>query len=376
MNKTTKKPGKRLSAENIATGKRLLKYIMDLYKYRFIMVFICILLSAVASISVSLSLKYLLDDYIIPLIGQKSPNYTELYRALTVLGCIFLVGVIATFTYTRMMVYIGQGVLKKVRDDMFEHMQTLPIRYFDQNTNGSIMSLYTNDTDTLRQMISQAIPQALMSFFTIVVTFISMLVLSPLLTVLAVLIIGVLISATKAIGANSGKYFIRQQMALADVTGFIEERMNGQRVIKVFNHEEISEKEFDELNDALFECAANANKYANMMGPVIGNIGNLQFVLTAVLGGLLSVTGVGGITSSLQRALPSHSCRLHSSSIPSSWLLQEQNVSLSSLTKNRNRIPVLSHWSMQKKMRMERLLNAQNVPVCGHGKSLLTKMVL
>lgn len=179
---------------------------------------------------------------------------------------------------------------------MFEHMQTLPIRYFDQNTNGSIMSLYTNDTDTLRQMISQAIPQALMSFFTIVVTFISMLVLSPLLTVLAVLIIGVLISATKAIGANSGKYFIRQQMALADVTGFIEERMNGQRVIKVFNHEEISEKEFDELNDALFECAANANKYANMMGPVIGNIGNLQFVLTAVLGGLLSVTGVGGIT--------------------------------------------------------------------------------
>ena len=291
MNKTTKKPGKRLSAENIATGKRLLKYIMDLYKYRFIMVFICILLSAVASISVSLSLKYLLDDYIIPLIGQKSPNYTELYRALTVLGCIFLIGVIATFTYTRMMVYIGQGVLKKVRDDMFEHMQTLPIRYFDQNTNGSIMSLYTNDTDTLRQMISQAIPQALMSFFTIVVTFISMLVLSPLLTVLAVLIIGGLISAT-----NSGKYFIRQQMALADVTGFIEERMNGQRVIKVFNHEEISEKEFDELNDALFECAANANKYANMMGPVIGNIGNLQFVLTAVLGGLLSVTGVGGIT--------------------------------------------------------------------------------
>ena len=137
MNKTTKKPGKRLSAENIATGKRLLKYIMDLYKYRFIMVFICILLSAVASISVSLSLKYLLDDFIIPLIGQKSPNYTELYQALMVLGAIFLIGVIATFTYTRMMVYIGQGVLKKVRDDMFEHMQTLPIRYFDQNTNGS-----------------------------------------------------------------------------------------------------------------------------------------------------------------------------------------------------------------------------------------------
>ena len=291
---SSKKP--QISKNTAQTAKRLLKYVTETYKLRFFLVFICIFISSGASISVSLSLKFLLDDFIIPLIGQQTPDFAGLYRALGTLACIFVAGVLATFTYTRLMVYIGQGVLKRIRDDMFEHMQTLPIRYFDQNTNGSIMSLYTNDTDTLRQMISQAIPQALMSFFTIVVTFISMLVLSPLLTVLAVLIIGVLISATKAIGANSGKYFIRQQMALADVTGFIEERMNGQRVIKVFNHEEISEKEFDELNDALFECAANANKYANMMGPVIGNIGNLQFVLTAVLGGLLSVTGVGGIT--------------------------------------------------------------------------------
>ena len=193
---------------------------MDLYKYRFIMVFICILLSAVASISVSLSLKYLLDDFIIPLIGQKNPNYTELYQALMVLGTIFLIGVIATFTYTRMMVYIGQGVLKKCATICLSTCRHCRSATFDQNTNGSIMSLYTNDTDTLRQMISQAIPQALMSFFTIVVTFISMLVLSPLLTVLAVLIIGVLISATKAIGANRMEnIFIRQQMALADVTG-------------------------------------------------------------------------------------------------------------------------------------------------------------
>lgn len=152
-----KKP--KLSKYYIATAKRLLKYVTETYKARFILVFVCIFLSAVASISVSLSLKYMLDDFILPLIGQKSPDYTEFYRALAVLGCIFIVGVIATFIYTRMMVYIGQGVLKRVRDDMFEHMQTLPIRYFDQNTNGSIMSLYTNDTDTLRQMISQAIPQ-------------------------------------------------------------------------------------------------------------------------------------------------------------------------------------------------------------------------
>ncbi len=286
----------KVSKENLQTAKRLLKYVTGTYKVRFVIVFICILLSSIASISVSLSLKFLIDDFISPLIGQKDPNFAELYRALAVLGSIFLMGVIATFTYTRLMVYIGQGVLKKVRDDMFEHMQTLPIRYFDQNTNGSIMSLYTNDTDTLRQMISESIPQALMSFFTIIVTFISMLILSPLLTILAVLIIGLMIFVTKKIGGNSGKYFVRQQKSLADVTGFVEERMNGQRVVKVFNHERKSEEEFDKLNEALFESAAQANTFANMMGPVIGNIGNLQFVLVSVLGGFLSIMGIGGIT--------------------------------------------------------------------------------
>ena len=286
----------KVTKENLQTAKRLLKYVTGAYKVRFVIVFICILLSSIASISVSLSLKFLIDDFISPLIGQKDPNFAELYRALAVLGSIFLMGVIATFTYTRLMVYIGQGVLKKVRDDMFEHMQTLPIRYFDQNTNGSIMSLYTNDTDTLRQMISQSIPQALMSFFTIIVTFISMLILSPLLTILAVLIIGLMIFVTKKIGGNSGKYFVRQQKSLADVTGFVEERMNGQRVVKVFNHERKSEEEFDKLNEALFESAAQANTFANMMGPVIGNIGNLQFVLVSVLGGFLSIMGSGGIT--------------------------------------------------------------------------------
>lgn len=286
----------KVSKENLQTAKRLLKYVTGTYKVWFVIVFICILLSSIASISVSLSLKFLIDDFISPLIGQKDPNFAELYRALAVLGSIFLMGVIATFTYTRLMVYIGQGVLKKVRDDMFEHMQTLPIRYFDQNTNGSIMSLYTNDTDTLRQMISQSIPQALMSFFTIIVTFISMLILSPLLTILAVLIIGLMIFVTKKIGGNSGKYFVRQQKSLADVTGFVEERMNGQRVVKVFNHERKSEEEFDKLNEALFESAAQANTFANMMGPVIGNIGNLQFVLVSVLGGFLSIMGIGGIT--------------------------------------------------------------------------------
>ena len=194
------------------------------------------------------------------------------------------------------MVTIGQGVLKRVRDEMFEHMQTLPIRYFDQNTNGSIMSLYTNDTDTLRQMINQSIPQVLMSALMIVVTFIAMLVLSPILTVLAILVIILMIAVSRFIGGNSGKYFIRQQLDLANITGFVEERMNGQRVVKVFNHEKKSEEEFDALNEKLFESAANAHTFASIMGPIIGNIGNLQFVLTAVLGGFLSIMGIGNIT--------------------------------------------------------------------------------
>lgn len=280
----------------IETAKRLLGYVTSTYKVQFILVLICILISSVASISVSLSLRFLLDDFIIPLIGKKNPDYSELYMALTVLACIFMAGVLASFLYTRLMVVIGQGVLKRVRDEMFEHMQKLPIRYFDQNTNGSIMSLYTNDTDTLRQMINQSIPQVLMSAFTIVVTFIAMVALSPILTLLAVLVIVVMILVAKFIGGNSGKYFIRQQLDLANITGFVEERMNGQRVVKVFNHERKSEQEFDVLNEKLYESAANAHTFASIMGPVIGNIGNLQFVLTAVLGGFLSVMGIGNIT--------------------------------------------------------------------------------
>ena len=297
MSKEAGRGGKpKVTKNTIRTAKRLLGYVTGTYKVQFVCVLICILVSSVASISVSLSLKYLLDDFIIPLIGHRDPDFSELYTALTVLGSIFLCGVLATFCYTRLMVVIGQGVLKRVRDEMFEHMQTLPIRYFDQNTNGSIMSLYTNDTDTLRQMINQSIPQVLMSALMIVVTFISMLVLSPILTVLAVLVILLMIAVSRFIGGNSGKYFIRQQLDLANITGFVEERMNGQRVVKVFNHEKKSEEEFDVLNEKLFESSGNAHTFASIMGPVIGNIGNLQFVLTAVLGGFLSVMGIGNIT--------------------------------------------------------------------------------
>ena len=294
MSKANGKP--KVTAGTLKTASRLMKYVTGPYKVQFIIVLICILMTSISSISVSLSLRFLLDDFILPLVGQTDPNFSELYKAMAVLACIFILGVIASFVYNRMMVVIGQGVLKKVRDEMFEHMQTLPIRYFDQNTNGSIMSLYTNDTDTLRQMINQSIPQVLMSSFTIVVTFISMLLLSPALTVLAVIVIFIMILVARFIGGNSGKYFIRQQIDLADVTGYVEEHMNGQRVIKVFNHERKTEEGFDRLNERLFESASSAHTFASMMGPIIGNMGNLQFVLTAVFGGVLSVLGIGGIT--------------------------------------------------------------------------------
>ncbi len=286
----------KVGKNTLVTAKRLLKYVIQGYKIQFVVVCLCIIMSAVASISVSLSLKFLLDDYIIPLIGSQNPDFSGLYRALSLLVVIFALGVLASFTYTRMMALIGQGVLRRVRDDMFEHMQTLPIRYFDQNTTGSIMSLYTNDTDTLRQMINQSIPQVLMSFVTVTVTFIAMVALSPILTVLAVVMIFIMLFVARKIGGNSGKYFVRQQLDLAEVTGFVEEHMNGQRVIKVFNHEAITEQEFDKLNEQLCHSASNAHTFASIMGPVIGNIGNMQFVLTAVLGGFLSVMGIGGIT--------------------------------------------------------------------------------
>ena len=294
MSKTNDKP--KVNAGTLKTAGRLMKYVTGPYRVQFIIVLICILMTSISSIAVSLSLRFLLDDFILPLVGRQDPNFSELYKAMAVLAWIFILGVIASFVYNRMMVIIGQGVLKKVRDEMFEHMQTLPIRYFDQNTNGSIMSLYTNDTDTLRQMINQSIPQVLMSSFTIVVTFISMVVLSPILTVLAVLVILLMILVARFVGGNSGKYFIRQQIDLADVTGYVEEHMNGQRVIKVFNHERKTEQEFDKLNERLFESASSAHTFASMMGPIIGNMGNLQFVLTAIFGGVLSVAGIGGIT--------------------------------------------------------------------------------
>ena len=275
---------------------RIMKYVLKDYTVHCIAVVIAIFVNVLANVQGTMFMKTLIDGYITPMLTQPDPDFGPLLHAILRVAGFYGIGIVAAFVQNRTMIYVSQGTLRNLRNDLFGNMEKLPIKYFDTHAHGDIMSIYTNDIDTLRQMISQSIPQALMSFFTIIVTFISMLILSPLLTILAVLIIGLMIFVTKKIGGNSGKYFVRQQKSLADVTGFVEERMNGQRVVKVFNHERKSEEEFDKLNEALFESAAQANTFANMMGPVIGNIGNLQFVLVSVLGGFLSIMGIGGIT--------------------------------------------------------------------------------
>ena len=287
---------KKLDQNTIQTAKRLLKYMTGTHKIQFIIVFICIFISSAASIAVSLSLKFLLDDFIIPLIGQTDPNFAELYKALAVLGCIFALGVIATLIYTRMMVYIGQSVLKSVRDDMFEHMQTLPIRYFDQNTNGSVMSLYTNDTDTLRQMLSQSIPQLVSSAITIVSVFTSMCLMSWQLTVVTMLMVTLMLFCSKKITSMSGKYFVAQQKDLGKVNGYIEEMMEGQKVVKVFTHEQKALDGFRQLNDKLKESAKQANNYANIIMPVTAQLGNISYAVCALAGAAMAVGNVGGMT--------------------------------------------------------------------------------
>ncbi|WP_231479778.1 ABC transporter ATP-binding protein [Streptobacillus canis] len=289
--------GKKRKPENTKkTLKRLLAFIYKYYKVEMIVVLISIIISSLASISVSLSLRYIVDDYITPLIGSTAPDFMPLYKVISFLGLIFLTGALATLTYTMLMVKVTQRTLKRIRDISFKHMQSLPIKYFDKNNTGSLMSIFTNDTEALRHMINGSLPAIISSTIVIVGSFISMVILAPLLSLLSFAMVGSLIFITKTIGKNTGKYFGMQQKNIADVTGYIEESMSGQKVIKVFNHEKISKEEFDKLNENLYTASSRANIYANLMAPVIGNMGNLQFVLTAILGGLLYVNGIGGLT--------------------------------------------------------------------------------
>ena len=278
------------------TMKRLLGYIARGNQLRLAVVFILLLVSTVASVASSLFLKSLIDDYIAPLIGQAAPDFAPLFGALTIMACIYLAGMLASYLQTRLMIPVAQGTLKTIRDDMFAHMQTLPIKYFDTHTHGNVMSYYTNDTDTLRQMIGQSLPNAVSSLISITAVFIAMLSTSVWLTLLMFVFLGLMMVVVKKVGGGSAKYFVKQQQSLGRVNGFIEEMIGGQKVVKVFCHEQQNQQDFDALNDEFCQNATKANTYANIMMPIMGNLGHLQYVLVAIVGGLLAIASVPNLT--------------------------------------------------------------------------------
>ena len=274
---------------NKETVKRLLHLVVSKHKISFLIVILCLIVSAVAGVCGQLFIKVLIDNYIIPLTSQENPIFTGLINALTIIASIYLIGIICNYINQRIMIKISQGVLKEVRDDMFTHMQTLPISYFDTNSHGDIMSRYTNDTDTLRQMISQSIPQAISSSITIISMFIAMLYLSIPLTIVVVIGVFLMLFSSKNIMKSASKYFVKQQTSVGNLNGYIEEMIEGQKVIKVFTHEESSKKNFDKLNEELCFNMTNANKFANTLMPLLHNIGNIIYVVVAFIGGFIAI---------------------------------------------------------------------------------------
>lgn len=278
------------------TLKRLFDLVVKAYPIHCIFVVIGIVVGVLANVRGNLFLQTLIDSYITPMIGADAPDFTPLLKALAMMALIYLTGAASTYLYNRLMITVAQGSLTRIRDELFAHMETLSIPYFDTHSHGDIMSIYTNDTDTLRQLISQSIPQLLSSSITIVSVFISMVSLSPYLTLLVVVMIVIMTQVIKRIGGKSGTYFMAQQKDLGALNGYIEEMMEGQKVVKVFCHEEEAQRKFKELNDQLFDSASNANIYASILMPIMANIGNISYVLTTMVGALLAIGGVGGLT--------------------------------------------------------------------------------
>ena len=284
--------GKKIDGKTV---KRLMKYVKE-YRISFIIVAVSIILSAVTGVIGSMFLQVVIDDYITPMLTQAVPDFSGLLGAIITMAGIYLIGVIATFAYTRIMIMISESTIMTIRDDMFEHMQTLPIKYFDTHEYGDTMSRFSNDTDTLRQMISQSIPQFMSSIITIVAVLAAMLMTSWALTLITLAFVVLMIFITGKVGGKSGSYFAKQQKDLGEVNGYIEEMVNGQKVVKVFCHEEKSKQEFDELNEKLCESATSANTFANILMPIMGNLGNLLYVVIAIAGGALALWGFGGLT--------------------------------------------------------------------------------
>lgn len=275
---------------------RLMGFIFKKYLPACIIVVICIFVSVLANVQGTMFTKNLIDDYIVPLLKTGSPDYGPLLAAMGRVAVFYGIGVISTFAYSKIMIYVSQGTIKNLRVELFSHMQDLPIRYFDSHAHGDIMSIYTNDIDTLRQLISQSLPQILNSAITVVSVFVSMVILNIPLTILTIVMVIVTTVVTKKFAGFSSRYFLAQQRDLGKVYGFIEEMLNGQKVVKVFTHEQENIEAFDKINDELFESAYNANMYSNMLGPVNAQIGNLSYVLCALAGGVMALSGFGGLT--------------------------------------------------------------------------------
>ena len=276
--------------------KRLLGIIFEKYALACIVVLICIFVSVLANIQGTLFLRTLIDDYIVPLMKSNHPDYGNLLNAILRVAVFYMIGVICTFVYNKIMIYVSQGTIKAIRDKAFSHMQDLPISYFDTHSHGDIMSVYTNDIDTLRQLISQSLPQIINSAITVVSVFVSMILLSIPLTILTIVMVFVVLFVTKICAAHSSRYFLSQQQSLGKVNGFIEEMLNGQKVVKVFTHEQDNIEVFDQLNEELFVSAYNANYYSSTLGPVNAQLGNLSYVLCAMVGGIMALSGVGNLT--------------------------------------------------------------------------------
>ena len=288
--------GIRKNQDPVKTLRRLFSYMFQQYKFYLVLVLIFILLSTYANVRGSLFLQVVIDDYVTPLLGQTNPNFSGLLKAITTMALIYGVGIVSNLFYNLIMVRISEGTQKTIRDQMFTHLETLPIRYFDSNSNGDIMSHFTNDTDTLRQMISQSIPNLVAAAVSFVSVFIAMFTISVPLTLLVIVSVGIMIITIRAIAGRSGRYFGKQQQDLGKVNGYIEEIMHGQKVVKIFNHELQTIKEFKGLNEELRQSATQANKYANSLMPIMMNLLNIQYVLLAIVGGIFSVYGVSGLT--------------------------------------------------------------------------------
>lgn len=289
--------GPKQKVENpVKVFKRIMSYVLKRYPVHCLLVLICIVVSVYANVQGTMFMKTLIDGYITPLLGQANPDYSELLQAIIKMGILYSIGIAATFGNTKIMVYVTQGTMRNIRNDMFKHMESLPIKYFDTHKHGDIMSMYTNDVDTLRQMVSQSIPQFINSLISIVNVLIYMIILSVPLTLVSIVMVMLVIWASKTAASKSGKFFVSQQKNIGALNGFIEEMMDGQKVVKVFCHEEESIERFDQLNNDLFGSAYNANRYANILGPINVQLGNLSYVVVAIVGGLVAINGIGGFT--------------------------------------------------------------------------------